>query len=502
MSLHDMSQKEIDIIRAAAGRDNEIVFISGIFNTIHPGHTRLFRYAQEQGDFVVVGVLDDSMGGGAIVTAEDRLAGVGGMACIDHAFILRDAPAEFIAKLQPATVVKGLEHKNRHNPEKAVVESYGGRLIFSSGETLFSSIDLLRKDFLEVNHSAIHPPQEFLQRHGLSLASLEGRLQAMQEKRVIVIGDTIMDEYIACDAVGLSREDPTVVVRPLSRDTFIGGAGIVSAHARSLGRHVDFFTVLGRDDQAECALELLADYRIEANAFRDDTRPTTHKIRYRADERTMLRVNTFSEIEISASLQNTLCDIVAEKIADADLLIFSDFNYGILPQYLVEKVTELAHAHGVLVIADSQTSSQTGDISRFKNMSLITPTEHEARVALRDTTGGLAQVANALIEKTGSENIILTLGAEGVFMHTKGRDKDQWLTDRLPAFNSLPRDPAGAGDALMVTTGLAMSSGASLWEATYLGSIAAACQVSRLGNLPLTIEELAKEVSRAGAPTS
>jgi rfaE bifunctional protein kinase chain/domain len=499
MPLHETSRKEIELIWAAAGAGKGVVFISGIFNTIHPGHTRLFRYAQEQGDFVVVGVLDDSVARGAIVTIDDRLMGVREMSCIDYAFVLRDSPAEFIAALQPSTVVKGLEHKNQINPEKAAVETYGGRLIFSSGETLFSSLDLLRRDVLQVNYNNIHPSQEFLARHNLSAASLGERLQAIQEKRVIVIGDTIMDEYITCDAVGLSREDPTVVVRPLSKDAFLGGAGIVSAHARSLGKYVNFFTVLGHDEQAEHALKLLANYRIEANALRDDTRATTHKIRYRAQDRTMLRVNTFSEIEISAALQNALYGAVEEKIADADLLIFSDFNYGILPQPLVERLTELANTHGIFVVADSQTSSQIGDISRFVNMTLITPTEHEARVALRDTTGGLAQVASALIEKAGCQNIILTLGAEGVFMQSRDRDKDRWLTDRLPAFNSLPRDPAGAGDALMVTASLAMASGASLWEAAYLGSVAAACQVSRLGNLPLTIEELSKEVARAGA---
>ncbi|MBJ90948.1 MAG: ADP-heptose synthase [Woeseia sp.] len=498
MSLQKTALNEVENILVAAGSDREIVFISGIFNTIHPGHTRLFRYAQEQGDFVVVGVLDDAMAPSAIVAAEDRLAAVDGMAYIDYAFILHDTPEDLITALQPATVVKGLEYKTHDNPEKAAVDSYGGRLIFSSGETLFSSLDLLRRDLLQVDHSTIHSSDEFLRQHGITSKSLDDRLRAMQEKRVMVIGDTVMDEYITCDPVGLSREDPTVVVRPLSSDTFLGGAGIVSAHARSLGRHVDFFTVLGRDGQGNRALELLVDYGIEVTALRDDTRPTTHKKRYRAQDRTMLRVNTFSEIEISESLQSMLFDAMMEKIHLADLVIFSDFNYGILPQPLVDRITECARAQGALIVADSQTSSQSGDISRFSNMSLITPTEHEARVALRDTTGGLAQVANALINKSGCKELIVTLGAQGIFMQSRGRDKDRWQTDRLPAFNSLPRDPAGAGDAMMVAAGLGLTSGAPLWEAAYLGSIAAACQVSRLGNLPLTIEELAIEVARGG----
>ncbi len=496
MPIQTKSINEIEFIRAAAGTGKSIVFISGIFNTIHPGHARLFRYAKEQGDFVVVGLLDDLLGTGAIISAQDRISALREMNSIDYAFILSDMPTDFIAVLQPSTVVKGLEHKNQFNSEAAAVNLYGGRLIFSSGESLFSSIDLLNRDFLQVNHIAIHPQREFLQRHNISVKRLRSLLKTMQEKRVIVIGDTIMDEYISCDAVGLSREDPTIVVRPLSRDTFLGGAGIVSAHAGSLGRHVDFFTVLGHDEHGGRAIKLLTHYNVKSFALHDNTRPTTHKMRYRAQDRTLLRVNAFSAIEISSHLQNTLYEEVAERIADADLLILSDFNYGVLPQSLVERVTKLAHAHGTFIVADSQTSSQIGDISRFTNMSLITPTEHEARVALRDTTSGLAQVASALIEKACCQNILLTLGAEGVFMQTKGRDKDFWLTDRLPALNVLPQDPAGAGDALMVTSGLALASGATLWEAAYLGSIAAACQVSRLGNLPLTIDELEKEVNR------
>lgn len=496
MALSQYGKVEVATIQSLLPENQRIVFISGIFNTIHPGHARLFRYAKEQGDFVVVGVLDDSIAQGAIVSGKDRLTAVSSMTPVDYAFILSDRPEDLIAVLQPSTVVKGLEYKSKLNPEKDVVEQYGGRLIFSSGETLFSSLDLLRNDLLHVDHSMIHASNDFLKRHGINRLDLLERLRLIQNKRVLVIGDTIVDEYISCDAVGLSREDPTVVVRPLSSDKYIGGAGIVAGHARSLGGEVTFLTAIGRDEQGSLALKLLADYGVETIAEIDDTRPTTHKKRYRAQDRTMLRVNTFSEIEISDNIQNLIYDAAVKKIQDVDLIILSDFNYGILPQPLVERISNAAKLHRVHIVADSQTSSQIGDISRYIGMSLVTPTEHEVRVALRDTSSGLAQISSDLIQKAVCENLIVTLGAEGIFMQSKDRDKDRWLTDRLPALNSLPRDAAGAGDALMVTAGLALASGASLWEAAYLGSVAAACQVSRLGNLPLTVEELAREVER------
>lgn len=496
MALSKFGLDEIDVIRSRLPVNHRIVFISGIFNTIHPGHARLFRYAKEQGDFVVVGVLDDNIASGAILSGKDRLTAVSSMAPVDYAFILSDRPEDLIASLQPSTVVKGLEFKSKHNPEKDVVEKYGGRLLFSSGETLFSSLELIRKDFLFVDHATIRVANDFLSHHRINRDGLLNRLKLIRGKKALVIGDTIVDEYISCDAVGLSREDPTVVVRPISSNKFIGGAGIVAAHARSLGGCVTFLTCIGKDEQGNHAISLLNDYHVEVLAEVDDTRPTTHKKRYRSQERTMLRVNTFSEIEISERIQNAIYDEVAKRIVDVDLIILSDFNYGILPQSLVARIAKLAKLHDVLTVADSQTSSQIGDISRYEGMTLVTPTEHEVRVALRDTTNGLAQISSELIKKSKCENLIVTLGADGIFMQSRDRDQDRWLTDRLPALNNLPRDPAGAGDALMVTAGLALASGANLWEAAYLGSIAAACQVSRLGNLPLTVDELIKEVER------
>jgi rfaE bifunctional protein kinase chain/domain len=494
MTLHATSISAIEHIHETYGSDAGVVFVSGIFNTIHPGHSRLFRYACQQGAPVVIGILDEAIGEKAILSAEDRLAAVSDNSYVDYAFILHDRPEDFISEFKPRTVLKGKEHSERFNPERAVVEKYGGRLIFSSGETSFSSLELLRQDFLQVNHATIVQPTAYLKRHNLSADRLAARISEMRKRRIIVIGDTIVDEYATCDAVGLSREDPTVVVRPLFSKHFLGGAGIVAAHARALGAHVDFFTVLGKDSVADLALSMLNEYKVTTHAVVDETRPSTHKKRYRAHDRTMLRVNTFSEVEISSKIQQDLFERLMAVLDQVDLLIFSDFNYGILPQSLVEKIAIEARERNIFLLADSQTSSQTGDISRYHTMSLMTPTEHEARVALRDTTSGLAQVAKKLMEIAECENLVVTLGAEGVFGQTRHSDGEGWISDRLSALNKAARDPAGAGDAMLVAMGLAMTSGASLWEALYLGAVAAACQVSRIGNMPLSPEEILREV--------
>jgi sugar/nucleoside kinase (ribokinase family) len=138
-----------------------------------------------------------------------------------------------------------------------------------------------------------------------------------------------------------------------------------------------------------------------------------------------------------------------------------------------------------------------GDIGRFPGMKLVKPTEREARLALRDFDSGLVVLAEKLRAKANAQHVILSLGAEGLLVHApdraNGRD-GAWMTDRLPAFNESPKDPSGAGDSLLITAALALAAGGSIWQATYLGAIAAACQVGRVGNVPLTAPEVEAEI--------
>jgi bifunctional ADP-heptose synthase (sugar kinase/adenylyltransferase) len=125
-------------------------------------------------------------------------------------------------------------------------------------------------------------------------------------------------------------------------------------------------------------------------------------------------------------------------------------------------------------------------------MSLITPTEHEARLALRDFASGLVMVGQQLQQTSRAENVVITLGSEGLLLHAL---KDgEYHTDKLPAFNTAPKDVAGAGDSFFTCSSLALCAGTDIWQSAYLGALAAACQVSRVGNLPVTAGELIAEI--------
>ena len=487
-------KKTVAEIQKLAGVGKRIVFVSGNFNTLHPGHLRLLHFASDCGDFLVVGVANNHATG-VLVPEELRLDGVRAISFVNYAFTMNTPPEMFIKQLEPQIVVRGKEHEGHFNAEQSLVEGYGGKLLYSSGEMRFSSIDLLKEEMQRSDLSSIVRPMDFPKRHGFTMSDLRATVDKFKGFRVTVLGDLIVDEYIDCDPLGMSQEDPTIVVTPIQNESFVGGAAIVAAHARSLGADVRFISVSGKDTSAEFALGKLFDYGVTAEVFEDDNRPTTLKQRFRAAGKTLLRVSHLRQQAINQQLASKILKAVKLALPTTDLLIFSDFNYGCLPQPLVDNIATACKSQKILMVADSQSSSQVGDVSRFKDMLLLTPTELEARLALGDFNSGLVVLAEKLRNKAGAKNVLLTLGAEGLLAHASSIQCDDWLTDRLPAFNMAPKDSAGAGDSMLASCSMSLAVGADMWQSMYLGSIAAACQVSRVGNIPMSQHDIEVELA-------
>lgn len=473
--------------------NKKIVFVSGFFNIVHPGHLRLLRFASECGNFLVVGVNGDKEGE-SFLDERLRLDGIKAINLVDYAFILNDPVQDFIKALKPAIVVKGKEHENKFNPEAEAVKSYGGKMLFGSGDISFSLIELLQDESQRMVSNSFTRNDVFMSRHGFNRSDLGKIISRFKQLKVLVIGDVIVDEYITCDSLGMSQEDPTIVVTPVGKELYLGGAGIVAAHASNLGADVTFFSITGSDDMSEFVSEKLVGARVKAHLFEDESRPTILKQRYRSSGKTLLRVNHLRQHPISREIQNRLKKQLFDIVSTLDLLIFSDFNYGCLPKVLVDDIIKECRQKGVMMVGDSQSSSQIGDVSRFTDMELMTPTEREARLALKDFDSGLVVLAEKLRKKSRAKNIIVTLDKEGVLIHADSPKKEGYQTDRIEAMNKLPVDPAGAGDSLLTCAALTLATGSDIWQSAYLGSIAAACQVGKNGNTPLSVNDLGIEV--------
>jgi len=419
-----------------------------------------------------------------------RLDSVNSIQMVDKTIVINNDLEKVLLDLKPEIVLKGREHEYLENIEQEIVAKYGGRLVFGSGDFVmsskefFSSIDLHSQGFESAGKA-------FIARHEINLSTIEEILEKSKSIRVVVIGDLIIDEYIDCESVGLSQEDPSVIFRPFKSKRYVGGAGIVSMHASSIGADTTYIGVAGADAEMQLAKSQLEDAGVAVHLLTDKSRHTILKQRFKSSGKTQFRLNRFDDATITRDTRKEILKTVESSLKGADVLIFSDFNYGLLDSEIVANIINLARIAGVFIAADCQISSQIANYLKYQGVDLVTPTEHEVRVTLRNNHDGLAAIANTFQESLKSKYLLLTLGADGVLLQERiEHEHGNFMSDILPALNPNPKDVAGAGDSFLVLATLALAVGASINEAAYLASIGANVQVSRVGNIAITAAEI------------
>lgn len=461
--------------------------MSGKFAVIHSGHIRLFMFAKTIGINLTVALDTEGLDEAEI---EWRSSFLKNQEFVDEVVLFKADIEKTILQIKPDIIIKGSEFSSRPNIEKEIVSTYGGELIFSSGSTFFSERDLLNSDeAISVDYSE-KIPKDFLKRNGISLSEITKQILKFNTVKVCVIGDIIIDEYINCHPLGMSREEPNIVVTPIDSQKFLGGAGIVAAHTVGLGATTNLITITGKDEAGLWAVSKAAEYGITIQSIEDKTRPTNLKQRYKAGLQTLLKVSHLSQDVVSDNIQDQIINKFEKIATDTDLLILSDFSYGVLTKEVTTELIKIAKLKGLVIAADSQTSSQLGDLSQFANVDLITPTETEARLELKDQKSGLAVIADKLRNKINSKSIIIKLGADGLVINGVKSDGTLLNLDALPSLNQNPIDVSGAGDSLLAASSLAITIENNLAKASLIGSLAAAIQIGRIGNIPIEKEKI------------
>ena len=471
------------------------IFVSGNFNILHPGHIRLLRYAKRLGSKLIVGVNSDMLSKENIFINENlRIKNIKALNFVNSVVLVKDLK-KTLFQIKPNIIVKGKEFRNSKNQESKYLKNLKAKLVFGSGSTNYSTDQLLKKE-IKLNNMSFEIPNDFITRHKIKKEKIIKHINNFKKLRVAVIGDIIIDEYIDNNVLGSSNEEPCMVISPFDSKKYIGGAGIVACHSRSLGANTKILSVIGSDKNRKNVLSNLKKFKVKFEINIDNTRPTTLKQRFKIENRSVIKISHLSQDPISLKDQKFIFENIKKDIKNLDLIILSDFNYGCLPQALVKKIIHLAKKNKVFISADSQSSSQIGDISRFQNVNLITPTEKEARISVKSNTDGLVVLTEKLQKISGSKNLILTLGGDGILIKIKKRDKINHIhTDKIPAINKYPRDVAGAGDSLLVVTSLMLASGSTIWEASLAGSLFAALQSNSVGNKPIKQEDFLDLVS-------
>jgi rfaE bifunctional protein kinase chain/domain len=466
------------------------VLISGKFIVLHAGHMRLLKSGKDLGERLIV-CLDISES--TVEESTWRKSLISELSFVDEVLTYTGSISPVIRSVRPDIVLKGKEFSERFNEEEEVMKEIGGRLLFTSGSTHFTKSDLITISSSEAE-SFLALPGDYLVRNSIPVKELIDCVRDFTKLRIAVVGDLIVDEYIACHPLGMSQEDPTVVVTPIDKRKFIGGAAIVAAHSASLGSRTKLFSVGGDDDTMDWLHTELEQSGVELNIQRDSTRPTTLKQRFKSGQQILLKLTHLRQDAISNAQRLQLISDFTSEVKNFDVVIFSDFSYGVLQHDTVHELIDIARSNGLFIAADSQTSSQVGDLSKYKGVDLLTPTEKEARLETRDEVSGLVVLAEKLRSRISPKNILLKIGPDGVLVHGISESGQLLKTDKVEALNKNAVDTSGAGDSLLVGSVLSLALGKNIYISALIGSIMAGIQVNRVGNVPITLDEVLRQI--------
>ena len=483
------------------------VLCFGHFNAIHPGHIRYFKNASKHTGPLIVAVEGDSQipisDRADIFSQEERAQSVAALDMVDFVIILDCISLKALAlAITPSIFLLGKEFKNNRprNIDDAVkfVQASEGIVVYDAGETYYSNIQLFHRSVSEMENARWGEFQAAQESQKVEFIRCLQRLEQSPGSNILVIGDTIVDRYVACDPIGMSNEAPVVVVKEIETQDFVGGAGIVAAHVAALGANCSYLSITGSDQRAMWVGQRLEEYGVNTFLIEDVERPTTFKIRYMVDNQKLFRVSQLKEHMISEDLENKAIETLESLAPSLHAVLVSDFVYGVITPNILAALARLSKRFNFLVFGDLQCSSQIGDIKRFQNFDLVCPTEREASIALGNQDDGLEFIANALMNETGSENMILKLGPDG-FIAYAGRSQGAIpCRQHFPALCGNPLDVTGAGDSLLATMAVGVTTGLSVMESAAIATCVTAVAVQNIGNRPVSVKQVSEFFENKG----
>jgi cytidyltransferase-like protein len=486
-------------------RRKKVIMCHGVFDVVHPGHVRHLAYARSKADVLIVSITADRhISKGAYrphIPERLRALSLAAFEMVD--FVVVDGepnPLKNLAFLRPDYFAKGFEYTSSGLPpatreEADTVEAYGGQMIFTPGDIVYSS-----SKFIELARPKVQVEKllMLMRARKVSFDDLRQAVRALAGFKVHVVGDTIIDSYTRTALIGGQTKTPTFSVLYEGRDDYIGGAGIVAQHLRAAGAEVVLSTVLGEDALRDFTVKGLQTSGVNVRPIVDPTRPTTNKNAIIAGGYRLLKIDTLDNHPISEAILARLLDSVSGTCADA--VVFSDFRHGIFNRATVAPLTR-AIPQNAYRVADSQVASRWGNITEFVGFDLIAPNEREARFALGDQDATVGSLSTALLEACKCKTLILKLGDRGVFcarLFGNPMQADRGSIDsfayHIDSFAHHVVDAVGAGDALLAYATLAMLATDNEVVAGVLGSLAAACECEIDGNVPVKPEDVIAKI--------
>jgi len=318
---------------------------------------------------------------------------------------------------------------------------------------------------------------------------LQGIVSKFKGKKILVLGDVMLDQYIWGEVSRISPEAPVPVVEVKKVSYHLGGAANVAMNIASLGGKVYLVGVVGDDQEAEWIKQTFLDNGIDIQGvIVDPGRPTTLKTRIIAHSQQMVRVDREKTDSISDAIAQELFNYSLEVLDDVNAVLISDYAKGITVPYLLKQLIDAARERSKIIVVDPKGN----DYSKYRKATVVTPNKQEAAQAVNGEITDevrLLHIGRTLLKELSCEAVLITRSEEGMSLFQSNGD-----ISHLPASSREVYDVIGAGDTVVGTFTLALTTGAERVDCARIANCAAGIVVSKVGTSTVSIQELAEGV--------
>jgi len=318
---------------------------------------------------------------------------------------------------------------------------------------------------------------------------LLGLLPLLKGKKILVIGDIMLDKYIWGEVFRISPEAPVPIVH-VTKETYVpGGAANVANNIVSIGGEAYVCSVVGQDRSGKVLIEELEKRGIKTEAIIEDTsRPTIQKIRVMGGRQQLLRMDKENSAYINEETEQNVIDKLKMLLDSMDAVVISDYAKGVVTEKLMENIRKYCFETKKPVIVDGKPVHK----SWFKDLTIITPNTNEAiemsGIVIKND-GDVTSAGKKLMEELNT-NVLITRGEKGMTLFEKSGNVTNIPTKAREVY-----DVSGAGDTVVSIMSLALAAKIDLVNAAHLANYAAGIVVGKLGTATVSIEELEQMIA-------
>ena len=468
--------------------NKKIVLCHGVFDILHSGHIMHFREAKSYGEILIISITADKFvkkgPNRPFYNLEQRMKMISELSIVD--FVIPSFEATAITNLltiKPNIYCKGIDYKNESDDitkniikEKNILKKNNGKIIYTKSPKQSSS-NILKSDFNFISNEK----KKYLSKFNKTKSSnLRKYFKKIEDLRVLVIGELIIDSYIFGEAVGKSSKDPIIVLNESRTENYLGGAGSIAKNISAFSKKVTLLTLKKNHCLKNEFIKKEIDNSFKIKFFNKNNYRTIIKKRLveSINNRKLLGLYDLNDELIDKVNEKKIIDFLKKNKKNYDLLVIADYGHG----FISEKIASAIRKNYKNLFINSQINSfnvRSQNISKYTKSYCVVINESELRLDLRNNVNSLNHLAKTFFIKYSIKILVVTSGSKGatIFFNNKNLKPIH-----CPAFGLNIVDKTGSGDSFLALFSLCITSGLDENLSLFLASLAAAESLQYLAN--------------------